>query len=54
MVTGATGFIGTRLISHLSRLGYSVKGMSRKNISDTASVKYVQADVFDLTQLRTD
>ena len=51
MVTGATGFIGTRLIDHLSRRGYSVKGMSRRNISDTASVKYVQADVFDLTQL---
>ena len=51
MVTGATGFIGTRLISHLSKLGYSVKGMSRKNISDAPSVKYVQADVFDTTQI---
>jgi len=51
MVTGATGFIGTRLISHLSKIGYSVKGMSRRNISDTANVKYVKADVFDVTQL---
>lgn len=51
MVTGATGFIGTRLISHLSKLGYSVKGMSRQNISDTSNVKYVQANVFDITQL---
>ena len=51
MVTGSTGFIGTRLISHLSKLGYSVKGMSRKKIPDTPSVKYVQADVFDTTQL---
>ncbi len=51
MVTGATGFIGTRLISHLSKLGYSVKGMTRKNLSDTKNVKYVQADVFDVTQL---
>jgi len=51
MVTGATGFIGTRLISHLSKIGYSVKGMSRRNISDTKNVKYVQADVFDVTQL---
>ena len=51
MVTGATGFIGTRLISHLSKLGYSVKGMSRREISDTSNVKYVQADVFDATQL---
>jgi len=51
MVTGATGFIGARLISHLCKLGYSVKGMSRRNLSDTSNVKYVQADVFDVTQL---
>jgi len=51
MVTGATGFIGTRLISHLSKLGYSVKGMSRRSLSDTVNVKYVQTDVFDLVQL---
>jgi len=53
MVTGATGFIGTRLISHLCKLGYSVKGMSRKKISDIANVKYVKADVFDVAQLET-
>ena len=51
MVTGATGFIGSRLISHLSNLGYAVKGMSRKSIPDTKNVKYVQADVFDVSQL---
>ena len=51
MVTGATGFIGTRLISHLSKLGYSVKGISRREIPDTTNVKYVKADVFDVTQL---
>lgn len=51
MVTGATGFIGTRLISHLIKHGYSIKGMSRKNISDTSNVKYVKADVFDVDQL---
>ena len=51
LVTGATGFIGTRLISHLTKLGYSVKGMSRRKLPDTANVKYVQADVFDVTQL---
>ena len=53
MVTGATGFIGTRLISQLSKLGYYVKGMSRRNISDTPDVKYVQADVFDAAQLES-
>ena len=51
LVTGATGFIGTRLISHLSKLGYSVKGMSRKEIPDTSNVKYVQADVFEPKEL---
>ena len=51
MVTGATGFIGARLISQLSKIGYSVKGMSRRNIPDKPNVKYVQADVFDVDQL---
>ena len=51
MVTGATGFIGARLISHLSKIEYSIKGMSRRNIPDTPNVKYVQANVFDVEQL---
>ena len=51
LVTGATGFIGSRLISILCSNGYTVKGLSRKKISDTANVKYVQANVFDLEQL---
>ncbi len=53
IVTGATGFIGARLISHLSKLGYSVKGMSRREIPDTTNVKYVKADVFNVNQLET-
>ncbi len=51
MVTGVSGFIGTRLVSHLSKLGCSVKGMSRREIPDTTNVKYVKADVFDVAQL---
>jgi len=51
LVTGATGFIGSRLISRLAKKGYKVKGMSRRNISDTENVKYVQADVFNQNQL---
>ncbi|MDH5463668.1 MAG: NAD(P)H-binding protein [Nitrosopumilus sp.] len=51
LVTGATGFIGSRLISLLSTSGYTVTGMSRKKMSDTENVKYVQADVFDIDEL---
>ena len=51
LITGATGFIGARLITHLSKLGYSVKGMSRREIQDTPNVKYVKADVFDVNQI---
>ncbi len=50
-VTGATGFIGSRLVSLLTSLGYTVKGLSRKKIPDSKNVKYVQADVFNLEQL---
>ena len=35
LVTGATGFIGSRLISHLSKKGYKVIGMSRRKIPNT-------------------
>ena len=51
MVTGATGFIGTRLLSILSSNGYTVTGLSRKELKNTDNVKYVQSDVFDKEQL---
>ncbi|MGV7226225.1 MAG: NAD(P)H-binding protein [Nitrosopumilus sp.] len=51
MVTGSTGFIGSRLISLLTSRGYSVTGLSRKKLESTKNVKYVQADVFDQDQL---
>ena len=34
MVTGATGFIGSRLISELTKSGHSAVGMSRKKIEN--------------------
>ncbi len=52
LVTGSTGFIGSRLISNLTKNGYSVKAMSRREISQTSNVKYVQADVFEIDQLQ--
>jgi uncharacterized protein YbjT (DUF2867 family) len=51
MVTGSTGFIGSRLVSMLSCNGYTVTGLSRKKLPDEKNVKYVQADVFDKDQL---
>lgn len=53
LVTGATGFIGSKLISALVTSGYSVKAMSRKSLPDSSSIKYVKADVFDLKQLES-
>lgn len=52
MVTGSTGFIGSRLISNLTKNGYSVKAMSRREILQTSNVKYVKADVFEIDQLQ--
>ncbi len=51
MVTGSTGFIGSRLITLLASNGYTVTGLSRRKLNDTKNVKYVQADVFDREQL---
>jgi uncharacterized protein YbjT (DUF2867 family) len=51
MVTGSTGFIGSRLVSLLTSSGYTVTGLSRKKLENTKNVKYVQADVFDQDQL---
>jgi uncharacterized protein YbjT (DUF2867 family) len=51
MVTGSTGFIGSRLITLLTSRGYSVTGLSRKKLQNSKNVKYVQADVFDKKQL---
>ena len=51
MVSGATGFIGSRLVSALSSKGYTVTGLTRKKLDNTSNVKYVQADVFDKDQL---
>ncbi|MCH9658837.1 NAD-dependent epimerase/dehydratase family protein [archaeon] len=51
MVTGATGFIGSRLVTLLSSNGYTITGLSRQKIGNTQNVKYVKADVFDSDEL---
>ena len=52
LVTGATGFIGSKLVEKLSQKGYSVKGMSRQKIQDKSGVKFVKADVFNPDELQ--
>nr|AIE95680.1 NAD dependent epimerase/dehydratase family protein [uncultured marine thaumarchaeote AD1000_69_E02] len=51
LVTGATGFVGNRLISGLVEKGYKVKAISRKNLPSKENVKFVQADAFDIHSL---
>jgi uncharacterized protein YbjT (DUF2867 family) len=51
LVTGATGFIGSRLIASLPKKDCRIRGMSRQKIPDQDKVKYVQANVFNLKQL---
>ena len=47
LVTGATGFIGSKLVSRLTNAGYTVKAMSRRDVSDTPGVKFVKGDALD-------
>jgi uncharacterized protein YbjT (DUF2867 family) len=51
MVTGSTGFIGSRLLKKLVALGYTVTALSRKKIPDEKNVRYVQADVLNSDEL---
>lgn len=53
LVTGSTGFIGSKLIEELTQNGYSVKGMTRQQIPDKRGVKFVKADVFNPDELQT-
>lgn len=53
LVTGATGFIGSKLVEKLVRNGYTVKGMSRQKIPDKQGVKFVKADAFNPDELQT-
>lgn len=52
LVTGATGFIGSRLISSLVSSGHIVKGLSRKQLPGDDKVKYVKVDVFNFDELK--
>jgi len=51
LVTGATGFIGSRLVDALAGRGYMVKALSRKGLADRGSTKFVKADMFNSENL---
>lgn len=50
-VTGATGFIGRRLIGKLHEEGWSVRALTRKKRDSTASIRWVQGDLDDIAAL---
>ncbi len=52
LVTGATGFIGSKLVEKLTERGYTVKAMSRQRQDDRKGVRFVKADAFNLDQLQ--
>jgi uncharacterized protein YbjT (DUF2867 family) len=52
LVSGSTGFIGTKLIQKLTEKGYTITGMSRQTLENMKQIKYVKADVFNLEQLQ--
>jgi uncharacterized protein YbjT (DUF2867 family) len=51
LVTGASGFIGKKLLNQLTNSGFTVTAMSRSKFPDTEKVKRVQADAFDVDSL---
>ena len=51
LVTGATGFIGKKLVERLSTTGYKVTAMSRTKHPNSENIKFVEADAFDMNSL---
>jgi len=51
LVTGSTGFIGSRLVKRLTSLDYTITALSRRKIPDTENARYVQADVLKEEEL---
>ena len=51
LVTGASGFIGKKLLNKLTDSGFTVTAMSRSKYTGTETVKRVQADAFDVESL---
>jgi len=50
-VTGATGFIGHRLINRLTSDGWAVKALTRKKKENTRSIQWIYGDLSNLSAL---
>ena len=51
LVTGATGFIGKKLVERLSKTGYKITAMSRTKHQNSENVKFVAADALEFDTL---
>src|SRR5262245_16997120 len=51
-VTGASGFIGARLVEALVERGCQVRALSRRDVAMPGSVELVRGDITDLDSLR--
>jgi uncharacterized protein YbjT (DUF2867 family) len=51
LLTGATGFVGRRLLAALAEAGFRVRAVSRTAHPSTEHVEWVQADVMDALSL---
>jgi len=50
-ITGATGFIGQRIVNRLADAGWRIKAITRKKNVDTQSIHWIQGDLSNLTAL---
>ena len=51
LVTGATGFIGKRLVTRLPKKDYKISAMSRTKHTDSERIRFLEADAFDMNSL---
>jgi len=51
LVTGATGFIGKKLLERLANTGYKVTAMSRTKHPDSENVRFIAANAFEISSL---
>lgn len=50
-IIGATGFVGSALVTEMVNRGHQVTAVSRKTTNDNPKVQAIQADIFDIDNL---